>query len=166
MRIAITEYNNGGPLHIAGTIAQADNLGIFGAQGVFAASLWPLSNNDPYTLGGFRAYRGFDGATASFGDTSLDATSSDVSKVAVYASADSTTAGRYVFVAVNRSTNAQVTTITGLTLSGTAYLYQMTASSAATQSTVRPVSAGQQSVNGSALTITLPALSVTTIDVH
>jgi fibronectin type 3 domain-containing protein len=166
MRIAITEYNNGGPLHIAGTIAQADNLGIFGAQGVFAASLWPLSNNDPYTLGGFRAYRGFDGSTACFGDTSLDATSSDVSKVAVYASADSMTAGRYVFVAVNRSTTAQVTTITGLTLSGTAYLYQMTASSAATQSTVRPVSAGQQSVNGSALTITLPALSVTTIDVH
>jgi hypothetical protein len=36
-----TEYNNGGGEHIAG-IAQADNLGIFGAQGVFAAALWPL----------------------------------------------------------------------------------------------------------------------------
>ena len=136
MKVAITEYNNGGPQHIAGTIAQADNLGIFGAQGVFAASLWPLSSSEPYTLGAFRAFRGFDGANACFGDTSLKAISSDVSKVAVYASADSTTAGRYVFVAINRSTNPQVTAITGLTLSGTAYLYQMTASSAATQGTV------------------------------
>ncbi len=166
MKIAITEYNNGGPNHIAGTIAQADNLGIFGAEGVFAASLWPLSSSQSYTLAGFRAYRGFDGSTACFGDTSLETTSSDVSKVAVYASSDSTTASRYVFVAINRSTSAQVTAITGLALSGTAHLYQMTASSAAAQSTVQPVSAGQQSVNGSTLTITLPALSVTTIDVH
>jgi hypothetical protein len=42
----------------------------------------------------------------------------------------------------------------------------MTASSAATQGTVQPVPAGQQSVHGSMLTISLPALSVTTIDVH
>jgi len=33
MKIAITEYENGGWNHIAGTIAQADNLGIFGSQG-------------------------------------------------------------------------------------------------------------------------------------
>ncbi len=166
MKIAITEYNNGGSQHIAGTIAQVDNLGIFGAAGVFAASLWPLSSNEPYILAAFRAYRGFDGSTACFGDTSLEATSSDVSKVAVYASEDSTTAGRYVLVAINRSTTPQVTAITGLTLSGAAYLYQMTASSAATQNPIQPVPAGQQSVNGSTLTVTLPALSVTTIDVH
>ena len=30
MKLAITEYDNGGGLHIAGTIAQADNLGVFG----------------------------------------------------------------------------------------------------------------------------------------
>ena len=166
MKIAITEYNNGGSQHIAGTIAQADNLGIFGAEGVFAASLWPLSNSEPYILAAFRAFRGFDGSTACFGDISLQATSSDVSKVAVYASEDTTTAGRYVFVAINRSTTAQVTAIAGLTLNGTAHLYQMTATSAASQSTIQPVPAGQQSVNGSTLTLTLPALSVTTIDVH
>ena len=166
MKIAITEYNNGGSQHIAGTIAQADNLGIFGAEGVFAASLWPLSNSEPYILAAFRAFRGFDGSTACFGDTSLQATSTDISKVAVYASEDTTTAGRYVFVAINRSTTAQVTAITGLTLNGTAHFYQMTATSAAGQSTIQPVPAGQQSVNGSTLTLTLPALSVTTIDVH
>ncbi len=114
-----------------------------GAEGVFAAGLWPLSNSDPYILAAFRAFRDFDASTACFGDISLQATSSDVSKVAVYASEDTTTAGRYVFVAINRSTTAQVTAITGLTLNGTA-----------------------QSVNGSTLTLTSPPLSVTTIDVH
>src|SRR5258706_12488565 len=73
--ISITEYENGGGNHIAGTVAQAANLGIFGSQGVYAATLWPLGNC-PHILAGFRAFRGFDGASADFGDTSLQATSS------------------------------------------------------------------------------------------
>ena len=166
MKLSITEYNNGGSNHIAGTIAQADNLGVFGAQGLFAASLWPLDSAQPYILGGFRAFRGFDGASACFGDTSLQATSSNVGNVMVYASTDSTTPGRTVFVAINRSTSEQVTAINGATLSGTAHLYQMTAASAQGQNPVTPVSIGTMTVSGSSLTISLPALSVTTIDVH
>ncbi len=170
MKISITEYESGGWNHIAGTIAQADNLGIFGAQGLFAASFWPPNGTYSYALAGFRAFRGFDGANASFGDTSLQSTSSNVQNVVVYASLDSTTPGRVVFVAINRSTSAQVTAITGQSLSGTAHLYQMTAATAQTQVTagtpVQPVSAGTLPATGSSLTITLPALSVTTIDVH
>jgi fibronectin type 3 domain-containing protein len=166
MKIAITEYNNGGGEHIAGTIAQADNLGIFGSQGVFAAALWPLNGNDTYILAGFRAFRGFDGATASFGDTSVQSTSTSVQDVVVYASHDSTTPGRVVFVAINRSSLAKVTAINGQPLSGTAYLYQMTAASAENQNPVAPVAVGQVSVAGSSFTIALPPLSVTTIDVH
>jgi len=166
MKISITEYNNGGGQHIAGTIAQADNLGIFGAQALFAASLWPLSDTEPYTLAGFRAFRDFDGANSDFGDTSVQATSSNVQNVVVYASTDSTTPGRVVFVAINRSTSSQITAINGLPLSGTAHLYQMTASYAQNQSPIAPVAAGTMSASGSSLTITLPALSVTTIDVQ
>ena len=166
MRIAITEYENGGWNHIAGTIAQADNLGIFGAQGVFAANFWPPNGTYSYALAGFRAFRDFDGANSSFGDTSLQATSSNVQNVAVYASTDSTAPGRVVFVAINRSTSAQVTAITGQSLSGTAHLYQMTATTAQGQSPVAPVSAGTMPASGSSLTLTLPALSVTTIDIH
>jgi Glycoside hydrolase family 44 len=162
--ISITEYENGGDNHIAGTIAQADNLGIFGSQGVFAATLWPLGNC-PYILAGFRAFRGFDGATASFGDTSLQATSSAVQNVAVYASSDSARPGRIVFVAINRFTSPQVTAINGVTLSGTSSVYQMTASSAQGQNPIHPVLVQQTPVNGSSLTITLPALSVSTIEV-
>ncbi len=166
MKIAITEYENGGWNHIAGTIAQADNLGIFGSQGVFAANFWPPGGTYAYVLAGFRAFRGFDGVNANFGDTSLQATSSNVKNVIVYASSDSITPGRTVFVAINRFTSPQVTAINGQSLSGTAHLYQMTASSAQGQNPVQPVPAGQMPVSGSSLTITLPPLSVTTIEVR
>jgi hypothetical protein len=164
-KISITEYENGGDNHIAGTIAQADNLGIFGSEGVYAATLWPLGTC-PYILAGFRAFRGFDGSTADFGDTSLQATSSNVQNVVVYASLDSTTPGRMVFVAINRSASSQVTAITGWSLAGTATIYQMTATSAQGQNPIKPVSAGQMPVSGTSMSITLPPLSVTTIQVQ
>jgi hypothetical protein len=164
--LSITEYEGGGWNHIAGTIAQADMLGVFGAQGLFAANLWPPSGTYDYALAGFRAFRGFDGGLASFGDTSLAVTSSNVQKVAVYASLDSTTPGRVVFVAINRSASSLVTAITGQTLSGTATVYQMTATSASGQVPVHPVLVATMAASGSTLTITLPALSVTTIDVQ
>jgi fibronectin type 3 domain-containing protein len=165
MKISITEYENGGFNHIAGTIAQADNLGIFGTEGLFAANFWPPGGSYSYTLAGFRAYRDFDGAGSNFGDTSLQSASSDVASVVVYASTDSTSPGRVVFVAINRSNAAKVTAITGQPLSGTAHLCQMTAASAQGQSPVQPVSIGTMAAGGSTLTITLPAYSVTTIDV-
>jgi hypothetical protein len=166
MKISISEYENGGFNHIAGTIAQADNLGLFGSMGVFAANFWPPNGTYSYTLAGFRAFRGFDGLNANFGDTSLQSTSSDVATVVVYASTDSTVPGRVVFVAINRSNAAKVTAITGQALSGTAHLYQITGPSASAQTVVQPVSIGTMAVSGSSLTITLPAYSVTTIDVQ
>ena len=166
MKISISEYENGGFNHIAGTIAQADNLGVFGSMGVFAANFWPPGGTYSHTLAGFRAFRGFDGATTNFGDTSLQATSSAVQNVVVYASTDSTTTGRVVFVAINRSSASKVTAINGQALSGTAHLYQITGPSASGQAVVEPVAVGTMAVSGSSLTITLPAYSVTTIDVH
>jgi hypothetical protein len=166
MQIAVTEYNNGGGQHIAGTLAEADNLGIFGSQGVFAASYWPLSSNEPYPLAAFRMYRGFDGNGGSFGDVSVQSTSSDVQAVVVYGSLDSTTPGRVVFVAINRSASTKVTAISGQILSGTARLYQITSASAQGQSPIQPVAAGQLAVSGTSMTVSLPALSVTTIAVQ
>ena len=166
MKLGITEYNNGGCQHIAGTLAQADNLGIFAAQGVFAATYWPLSSSEPWCLAAFRAFRGFDGASASFGDVAVQASSSNVQAVAAYASTDSAHAGRTVFVAINRSTSAQQTAFTGLAVSGTAHLYRISTASASGQNPVKPVAAGTQAVTGSSFSVSLPALSVTTIDIH
>jgi hypothetical protein len=165
MKLGITEYNNGGCQHIAGTLAQADNLGIFGAQGIFLATYWPLGSNETYCLAAFRAFRGYDGASATFGDTAVQATSSNVQNVAAYASTDSAHAGRAVIVAINRSTTTQQVAFTGLPVSGTAHLWRISASSAAGQNPVKPVSAGAQAVSGSSFTMALPALSVTTMDI-
>jgi hypothetical protein len=166
MKLAITEYDNGGGQHIAGTIAQADCLGIFGAHALFAANIWPLAPKEAYSLAGFRAFRNFDGANHHFGDTSIQAASSNAANVAVYVSTDSGRADRVVMVAINRSPSDQVASITGQPLSGAAHLFQMTAATAAKQTTVRPVAAGVQPVSGSSITLTLPALSVTTVDIY
>ena len=123
-----------------------------------------------YALAGFRAFRGFDGASAVFGDVSIPATSSDVSKVMVYASQDSSAPGRLVFVAINRSAATQKVAIEGRALSGTASLYRMTAASAAGQVAagqhVAPVLVGQAPVGGTSMLVVLPGLSVTTIAVQ
>lgn len=168
-KIAITEYENGGDNHIAGTIAEADNLGIFGSHGVFAASWWPPNGTYPYTVGAFRAYRGFDGASANFGDVSIQATSNDVKDVVVYASKDSQQLGRTVFVAINRSASAKKVALKGQPLSGTASIYRITAASGATQVSakkpVTPVFVNAVAVSGDVMLVDLPALSVTTIEV-
>jgi hypothetical protein len=166
MKLALTEYDNGGGQHIAGTIAESDNLGVFGAHGLFAANFWPLTPKEPYSLAGFRAFRNFDGANHHFGDTSIPATSSNVANVAVYVSTDSARPGRVVMVAINRSPSEQVTEVIGQPLSGTAHLFRMTAATSANQKTIQPVAAGVQPASGSAITVALPALSVTTIDIY
>jgi hypothetical protein len=166
IKLSITEYNNGGAQHIAGTIAQADNLGIFGARSLFAATLWPLQQQENYLLAGFRAYRNFDGADHNFADISVAAVSSNPADVAAYVSTDTSRPGRVVVVAINRSTGTRTTAINGQALTGTAHLFQMTATSAASQSVVQPVAAGTQAVSGSSFTVSLPAMSVTTIDIY
>ena len=169
MKLSITEYNSGGGNHIAGTLAQADNLGIFGVQGLFAAAFWQLipgAAGQPYILAGFRAFRDFDGAGSNFGDVSVSANSSNVANVAAYLSTDSSRTGRVVMVLINRSTAAQITEVSGMLLSGVAHLWQMTATSAKTQNPIAPMNIGTQTVSGSSLTLSLPALSVTTVDVY
>src|SRR5262249_38935497 len=47
-KLAITEYNYGGGSHICGAIAEADVLGVFGREGVFAAAEWPLASDESF----------------------------------------------------------------------------------------------------------------------
>jgi hypothetical protein len=158
-KLAVTEYDNGGDNHIAGAIAQADNLGIFGSLGVFAANLWPMSNRLPFILGAFRMYRDFDGAKGCFGDVSLAAVSSATTNVAAYVSLDSQRPGRYVIVALNRSFVSQDVNFSGLSVSGTARVYRM----AGTNTT--PVFVGQVPAHLPSWVIALPPLSVSTIEI-
>lgn len=84
-KLALSEYNFGALDHINGALTQADVLGIFGREGLDLAFLWaPLSVNDPFAFA-FRLYRNYDGTGSAFGDTSVQAISTDQEQLAIYA---------------------------------------------------------------------------------
>jgi len=158
--LAVTEYNYGGANHISGAIAQADVLGIFGREGLFAATLWRLAGSNSFIYGGFEMFRNFDGANGSFGNTSIRATNSDVPNASVYASVDSGNPNRMVVVCINKADTAQTA---GIAVSHTvqfhtARVYLLTSGSSVPQA--------QPDIN---LTLTnafqyaMPANSVTTL---
>lgn len=84
-KLAITEYNWGALDNINGALAQAEVLGIFGREGLDAATIWgPPKPTDPGAFS-FRIFRNYDGLGSSFGDASVRATTDDRAKVSVYA---------------------------------------------------------------------------------
>ena len=105
-KLAISSWAYGGVDEISGAIAVADALGIFGREGVSLAALQPQEGDNTFNVGAFAVFRNYDGDGASFGDQSVRATSSDVARVSVYASTDSTEDERVVVVAINRGTEA------------------------------------------------------------
>lgn len=173
MKQGITEWFMGGNQHIAGTLVHADCLGAFGANGVFVTTMWPNGSpgTAPYAVAALACFRNFDGAGSNFGETAVVAASSQLADVSVWASTSTTHTGRVVLVIVNRSVAPQDVTVNGITLTGTARLWRITASSALTQKNANqqivPVSAGTQSVSGSsAVFAAVPGYSVTTVDIY
>jgi hypothetical protein len=156
-KIAITEYNYGGNNHISGGVAQADALGVFGREGVFAANVW---GGGSYVDGAFDMYLNYDGDGGAFGDTSIKANTSSISQSAVYASLDSNDPNRMVVVAINRTTNLVTT---GLAVThdrrfDIAEVYRLTSAS---PDPVRVADIEISLIN--AFQYSMPALSVTTM---
>lgn len=162
-RLSISEYYFGGGMHISGGVAQADVLGVFGREGLFAATLWPITHdleNFDYIKGGFEMFRNFDGANGSFGDTSIKAGNSDTVRTSVYASVDQGKPNRMVLVMINRtgSTRSAGIQIWHTTRFKTANVYQLTAAGSTPQA-VGTINLSQTN----ALQYSLPAYSVTTM---
>lgn len=111
-RLSFSEYNYGGGNHISGALAQADALGVFGREGVFAAALWELEMDQRFLYAGMAIFRDFDGAGGAFGDVSVQAETADVEQTSVYASVDASGSNRVVLVAINKSDRAKTTGIT------------------------------------------------------
>jgi hypothetical protein len=159
-KLAVTEYNYGGGGHISGAIAQADVLGVFGREGVFAAAEWPLASDESYIGAAFEMFRDFDGANGAFGDLSVRATTDDVAATSIYASLDSGDPHRMVVVALNKTgaplaASLQLANAYAL---GPAHVYQLTAAGAA------PVDSGDVPLAGAqSLLYTMPAYSVSTL---
>jgi hypothetical protein len=163
-KMAISEYNYGGGNHISGGIAEADALGIFGQQGVFAANLWPLDSNanSQFTNGAFKMYLNYNGTGGKFGDTSVGASvgNGEIANASVYASLDSTNPNRMVVMAINRTTSAKTAAIS-LNYDRVfdhAEVYQLTAASS---NPVRLADIRPDQLN--ALDYSMPAYSVTTL---
>ena len=128
--LSISEYNYGGGDDISGAIAEADVLGIFGRENLFAACEWPNSRSEPFVAAAFALYRNFDGHGASFGDQSIHADTDDAAGTSVYAGDDN---ARMVLIALNkqnRPADANVT-ISRWRAWTSAQVYQLTAESAA-----------------------------------
>jgi hypothetical protein len=134
-RLAITEYNYGGANHISGAIAQADVLGIFGREGLFAANLWRLASNSNFIYGAFEVFRNYDGSNGSFGDTSIRATTNDVVNATAYASVNAGAPGRMVLIVINKNDAARTAgiAITHTTQFRAAQVYQLTSGSSSPQ---------------------------------
>jgi hypothetical protein len=159
-RLAITEYNYGGGGHISGAIAQADVLGIFGRYGVFAATLWPFGGDQQFIDGAFEMFRNFDGSNASFGDTSIRATTNSVESSSVYASVDAGNPSRMVIVCINKADAPQTAgfAIAHSVTFSTARVYTLTSTSSSPQRQA-DIAAGQSNT----FNYVMPANSVTTL---
>lgn len=157
-RLAFTEYSYGGGNDISGAIAQADALGIFGREDVFAATLWQEPAR--FTDAGFYAFVDYDGQGGGFGDTSIAAATSDHVATSVYASVDEGNEERVVVVAINKATgpvNAEIALTHPVDLSR-GRSYQITGASSNLVAGPAPAASARNTYS-----ITLPASSVTTL---
>jgi Glycoside hydrolase family 44 len=162
-KLSISEYNYGASTDISGGIAQADVLGVYGREGLFAAAMWPMSTANTFLYAGFAMYRNYDGNGATFGDTSIAATTSASDKTSVYASVSSQDPTSIVVVAINKLTIAQAADIalTHGTQLTAADVYTLTSASATpTKGTVLAA------VDTNIFNYTMPARSVSTLVFH
>ncbi len=162
-KLAMTEYNFGGGDHISGAVAQADALGAFAANGVYTATLWPLSSNIDYQLSAIDLYTNYDGKGSAFGDTLVTSKTSDIAKGTSYAAIDGSDESKVTLVLTNKSLtetqNANVSLNSDVDYSS-AVVYGISGDSSDIQL--------MQSVNGienNEFTVSIPAMSVVQIEI-
>ncbi len=115
--LSFSEYDPGCETVIEGGIAEADLLGVFGREGVYAATAWPLKSITSggkltnYLVAAYDLYRNYDGHGAVVGDTAAYAQTSDVENTSIYAFVHSGDAGAVELVAINKDTMAMAATI-------------------------------------------------------
>jgi len=159
-KLAFSAWTHGGDEDISGGIAAADTLGIFGREGVALAATDTSASAVSFLVGAFAAFRNYDGAGAAFGDTSVGATTSDIARVSVYGSIDSTVANRVVVIVINRDAAIAPTTLTlqHAPTFASASVFQITA-----QSPLPHAATGLTATGADAFTFDAPAYSISVI---
>lgn len=156
-KLAVSEYNFGGESHISGGLAEVDTLGIFGQQGVYLASWWPLHDNPTYIASAFNLFLNYNGSGGKFGSTKVSASTTDNANGSVYASIEDSTGSKLHLVVLNKNydqASAVTIHIAGTTNYTSARVFAFDAASA-TITERAPVS----SISGNTFTYSLPALT-------
>lgn len=128
-RVALSEYSWGAAGSLNGALAEADLLGIFGREQLDLAALWTAPDPTEPMAYAFRMYRNYDGAGSAFGETSIQATSSDQGQLAIYAAQRGKDAA-VTLVIINKTGGALSShvSLSGFSPAGTARAYRYSAS--------------------------------------
>ncbi len=164
--LSFSEYNPGCETAISGGVAQADLLGIFGREGVFAASAWPLeAASGSYLVAAYDLYRNYDGQGSMVGDTTVRATTSDAKNTSVYAFTHTDDAKAVEVVAINKLSTPQAVTIQIASAPAlhTAKLYDLVGGSPAVAAAAGAAPAVTCACGACTVTFTMPATSATTV---
>jgi hypothetical protein len=155
-KTGITEYNWGVDSHINGGTTQADILGIFGREGLDLGVRWGTPAVGSYAANAFRMYRNYNGSGGKFGDTSVRATGPNPDSVSVFASeraADGALTVMLVAKTLSGDTPATVN-LAGFAATGAVQRWELKSTNTITQ-------LANLTPSGSAVTLTLPAQSIT-----
>lgn len=153
---AITEYNWGAEGHINGATAQADVLGIFGREGLDAATRWTVPGSATPTYKAIQMYRNYDGNKSTFGDVSVSAATATPDSLSAFASLRSAD-GTLAVMAINKQLSSQALltlNLSNFSSTGTAHVWQLTSANAITH-------LSDIVFSGSSVGATLPAQSIT-----
>ncbi|MDO8434072.1 MAG: glycoside hydrolase family 44 protein [Candidatus Binatus sp.] len=154
--IALTEYNWGAEGHINGATTQADLLGIFGRYGLSMATRWTVPNASTPTYKAMQMYRNYNGSRGAFGDTSISAVVPNPDQLSAFA-AQRTPDSALTVMVINKvlSGSTPITlTLANFTVTGSAQVYQLSASNAITH-------LANQAWSGGTLKATVPPQSIT-----
>ena len=106
-KIAITEYDFGGPYDVCGAIAEADALGIFAQNEVYCANLFTMDAQ--YQLAAINLYRNYDGNGSAFGDTLVSCVSDDIETSTAYAAINGDNEDVITLVVTNKAFSDKTT---------------------------------------------------------
>ena len=157
-KLSITEYNYGGSNAISGAIAQADALGQFARNGVFAAANWGLNAGAKAQLAGFKAFTNYDRLGSKFGNQGVFVLGERAAENSVYAATDSSNPSLLTIVIINKTVGS---TPFKFNLSG--YKAKLAKAYTITDLQFETPTIGSVAVAGDNLKFNAPPQSITTI---
>ena len=152
-KTAITEYSWGGDDTMNGATTMADELGIFGREGLDIATRWGAPASP--SLEAFKLYTNYDGNKSTFGDTSVGATVLNPDNLSTFAALRSSD-GALTIMVINKTltgTTPVTLNISNFKGASTATVWQVSSPAIVRQPDV-PVTSG-------VINLTVPASSIT-----